>query len=492
MLNIRSIRFRLATWYFFSLTVVLSLLAAGSWYAMRVSLYESIDEVLHSRITGAQHFLAGLGTTSTAELKMVLQQPSNPWIGGAHHQIFDDQDRLVYQTNSMARDLEGLQGPFASSAQIKFITIYPRTSPMRLASQRIEVNGITYTIETAEPLRTVIAELQAHIRYLLMGAPLLLLAATLGGFLISRRALSPVDRIIEDARSISANDLSLRLAVPNVNDELQRLSETLNQMLDRLEATFARTRQFTADASHELRAPMTLIHTAAEFSLRRERSHEDLLHAMQQILRESKHTMRLVDDLMLLARADAKLDAFEPLPVELKALFSEVCQQGRMLASSKGIEVDVTITPGPVSVMGDDASLERLFLILIDNAVKYTPAGGHIRLGLRQESGRAVFAVKDSGIGIAAEDLPRIWGRFWRADKARSREMRGTGLGLAIARTIVERHGATISAQSELGKGSLFEVHLPIGKADDAADVTTSNTQHSHEELAGRGQSARG
>ena len=391
MLNIRSIRFRLATWYFLSLTVILLLVAIGSWYAMRVSLYGSIDEVLNSRIIGAQTFLGGLGTTSAAELKTVLQQPSNPWAGGAHYQIFDHQDQLVYQTGSMARDLEGLQGPFSSSDTVKFVTIYPQNSPVRLASQRVNVKGITFTIETAEPLRTVVAELQTYTRYLLMGAPLLLLAATMGGFLISRRALAPVDRIIEDARSITASDLSRRLAVPNVKDELQRLSETLNQMLDRIEATFSRTRQFTADASHELRAPMTLIHTAAEFSLRRERSHEDLLQALRQILRESKHTMRLVDDLLLLARADSKLDAFEPLPVDLKGLFSEVCQQGRTLASSKGIEVEVTITPEPVVVMGDDASLERLFLILIDNAVKYTPSGGSIWLGLRQESGQGRF-----------------------------------------------------------------------------------------------------
>jgi signal transduction histidine kinase len=408
-----------------------------------------------------------LGTTSTAELKTVLQQPSNPWAGGAHHQIFDDQNRLVYQTGSMARDLGGLEGPFALSDSVKFMTIYPRTFPMRLASQRVMVKGVTLIIETAEPLRTVVDELQTYTQYLLMAAPLMLLAGTMGGFLISRRALAPVDRIIEDARSITASDLSRRLAVSSTKDELQRLSETLNQMLDRIEATFARTRQFTADASHELRAPITLIHTAAEFSLRRERSHEELLQAMRQILRVAKHTARLVDDLLLLARADSNLEVFRPVPLDLKGLFSEVCQQVRTLASSKGIEVEVAIPPEPVVVMGEDGSLERLFLILIDNAVKYTPSGGNIRLGLRKESGQAVFTAKDNGIGIAAEDLPRIWGRFWRADKARSREMGGTGLGLSIARSIVERHGATISVQSQLGKGSIFEVHFPLAQEHD-------------------------
>jgi heavy metal sensor kinase len=483
MLSFRSIRFRLATWYFLSLTVILLLMAAGSWYAMRLSLYESIDEILKSRVTGAQTFLDGLGKTSAAELKTVLQQPSNPWIGGAHHQFFDDQNRLVYQTIGMERDLEGLQGPFASSDTIQFVTIYPGTNPMRLASQRVKVKGVTLTIETAEPLRRVVDELRIYTHYLLMAAPLLLLAATLGGFLMSRRALAPVDHIIEDARSITASNLSQRLAVPRVKDELQRLSETLNQMLDRIEASFANTRQFTADASHELRAPMTLIHTAAEITLRRERSHEELQQALKQIFRESKHTMRLVNDLLLLARADSNRDAFEPLPLDLKGLFSEVCQQGRTLAGSKGIKVDVAITPNPVGVKGDDSSLERLSLILIDNAVKYTPAGGTIWLELRQEADQAILTVKDNGIGIAAEDLPHIYDRFWRADKVRSREMRGTGLGLSIARSIVERHGGTILAQSRLGQGSLFEVRLPLAHVLDSVCIADNNSRNSPEPI---------
>jgi signal transduction histidine kinase len=252
-------------------------------------------------------------------------------------------------------------------------------------------------------------------------------------------------------------------------------------MLDRIEDTFAKNRQFTADASHELRAPMTLIHTAAEVTLRRERSHEDLLQALKQIFRESKHTMRLVDDLLLLARADSNREAFEPLPLNLKGLFSEVCQQGRTLAASKEIEVEVNITPGSVEVKGDDASLERLFLILIDNAVKYTPAGGTIRLELLQEADQAIFAVKDNGIGIAAEDLPHIYDRFWRADKVRSRAMRGIGLGLSIARSIVERHGGTLSAQSELGKGSVFEVRLPVDNTHVNPDIADNDSRNSPE-----------
>jgi two-component system heavy metal sensor histidine kinase CusS len=481
MLNIRSIRFRLAAWYFLSLAIALALVAFGSWYTRRLSLYESSNRSLKGRLMGVQTFLNGLGKISEAELKKVLQQPSSPWGGLAHDQIFDDHNQLIYQTDNMARALDGLKGPFASSDTIQFLTLHPGASPLRLASQRVNVQGVTFIIETADPMGKGLAELQTYTRYLLMGTPLILLAATLGGFLISRRALAPVDRIIEDARSITASNLSQRLAVPRVKDELQRLSETLNQMLDRIEDTFAKNRQFTADASHELRAPMTLIHTAAEVTLRRERSREDLLQALKQIFRESKHTMRLVDDLLLLARADSNRDAFEPLPLNLKGLFIEVCQQGRTLAASKEIEVEVNITPGSVEVKGDDASLERLFLILIDNAVKYTPAGGTIRLELLQEADQAIFAVKDNGIGIAAEDLPHIYDRFWRADKVRSRAMRGIGLGLSIARSIVERHGGTLSAQSELGKGSVFEVRLPVDNTHVNPDIADNDSRNSPE-----------
>jgi signal transduction histidine kinase len=279
---------------------------------------------------------------------------------------------------------------------------------------------------------------------------------------MSRRALAPVDRITRDARLISISNLSRRLEVPRANDELQRLTQTLNQMLDRIDKSVRRIVQFTADASHELRAPLTLIRTAAEFSLRRERKPEELLEAMRKVVRESERTASLVDDLLVLARADSGTDELRLGPVDLSAVAHSVYEQVLTLAKPKLIQVSIDVAEEPVTVQGDEQALSRLFLILLDNAVKYTPERGQIWLDVRSRNSHAQAVIRDTGIGIEGDDLPHIYDRFWRADKVRSRNLGGAGLGLSIALWIVEQHGGEIQARSEMGTGSEFIVRLPL------------------------------
>lgn len=232
-------------------------------------------------------------------------------------------------------------------------------------------------------------------------------------------------------------------------------------MLDRIEHSFRQVRQFTADASHELRAPVTLIHTVAEFSLRRKRSPEELEAGMRTILREAQRNARLIDDLLLLARADSDATAFAPTPMDLAPVFDEAAAQAGVLAAPRGVTVTSNRAPGALRINGDEASLQRLLLILVDNAVKYTPAGGHLTLDARTEGNEIVVAVADSGVGIAEEDIPRVFDRFWRANKARSRELGGSGLGLSIAKDTADRHGARLTVTSQVGRGSTFTLILP-------------------------------
>jgi signal transduction histidine kinase len=236
-------------------------------------------------------------------------------------------------------------------------------------------------------------------------------------------------------------------------------------MLDRIESSFSRIRQFTADASHELRAPLTLIQTAAEFSLRRNRSREELVDAMQKILRGSQRTTQLVNNLLFLARTDGSASPFEPAIVNLTALVADLQDEAFTLAAVRQIAASFTLPGAGVEVAGDEASLSRLLLILIDNAVKYTMPGGKVSIELRSQAEAAVVIVRDTGIGIDKDDLPLIFDRFWRADKVRSREMGGTGLGLSIAKWIVEQHGGTLEVESEPGAGSTFFVTLPRRKS---------------------------
>ena len=280
---------------------------------------------------------------------------------------------------------------------------------------------------------------------------------------MSRRALTPVDDIIHEAQNINSKNLSKRLRVSQSGDELQRLSETLNSMLERLEAAFNRITQFTADASHELRTPLAFMRTTTEVSLRTSHDVSEYREAQLQILDELEKTSDLVEKLMLLARADAGVENLQRRRVNLADSLREACRQGRTLAEAKQVTFEEDIVKTAVIVEGDSDGLRRLFLILIDNAVKYTPEG-LITVSLMSSNEFAIVEVRDTGIGVAAADLPYIFDRFYRADKARSRELGGVGLGLSIARWEAEAHGGSIAVQSTFGKGSVFQVRLPLIK----------------------------
>jgi len=284
---------------------------------------------------------------------------------------------------------------------------------------------------------------------ILSAVPIALLIAAGGGYWLSGRVLRPVDRITREARAITADDLGLRVVVPESRDELRLLAETINAMLDRIESAFRRLVQFTADASHELRSPVALMRTTAEVALRRPRAEGGYREALQQVLAESERLSLMIEDLLLLARSDAGAESLEKKPID---------PAGPLRAALARIErsLQPAIDDGLV-VEANALALQQLFTILLDNAVKYST--DVIDVSLHARNGSAVIQVRDRGIGIAADDLPHVFERFYRADKARSRG--GAGLGLAIARRIAEIHGGTIDVVSEAGAGSTFTVTLP-------------------------------
>jgi heavy metal sensor kinase len=293
----------------------------------------------------------------------------------------------------------------------------------------------------------------------------LLIAASAGGYWISKRALDPVDEISRAAQRISIENLADRLHVPDTGDQLQRLTETLNQMFSRLEASVRRIKQFTADASHELRTPIALIRTTAEVAVqRRNRQANEYLEALDDILEESERTSQVVDSLMLLARADAGKEVLERGLVDASSVSRAAVEQGEKLARIRGLHFSASIPDVPIWVHADAEALRRALLILIDNAAKYTPERGSVRVDLTAHDGFAKLSVSDTGIGIGPADLPHIFDRFWRADKARSRSQGGAGLGLSIAKWIAETHAGSLSVESEAGKGSVFSLHVPLEK----------------------------
>jgi heavy metal sensor kinase len=459
MINPRSLKFRLAAWYFCSVAGICLLAAAGYWIAVREALQQARDQGLLYRMAGLRHFLVDLQQNGDRSVAEGLAEISEL---GDLYQVYDSNGTLIARSSGLARHQSPQRPPRDLGSDIRYETGGTSGFPLRLAWQRVMIGGQMLTLGTADPERKYGSVLTAFTTVLLFSIPLILAAATVCGVWLGRRALVPVARITDDARAISESNLSARLAVPDSRDELQHLSETLNEMLERIERSFTRTQQFTSDASHELRAPMTLIYTAAQYSLRRERSREELLDSMRKILRESHRTAALIDDLLLLARGDAGRETAQMEALDAAALLRETAEEARSIASARDIDVVLQLDTDQLLVKGDDAKLRRLFLILADNAVKYSPAGGSVTIRARAGGSDAVISVTDTGIGIAAGDLPHIFERFWRADRVRSRETGGSGLGLAIARQIADQHGARIHVQSEPGQGSVFTVRLPM------------------------------
>jgi len=334
---------------------------------------------------------------------------------------------------------------------------------LRFYTERISVNGKSYSVQVAAPMNEVFEALDGFRWRLVLTTPLLLIAASAGGFWLSGRALAPVDEISRAAQRISIENLTDRLEVTQTGDQLQRLSETLNAMLARLEASVRRITQFTADASHELRAPVSLIRTTAEVAVqKRDRPASEYLEALDEILEETERTSQVVDSLMLLARADSGKENLERVPVDACAVVNGASEQGEKLARTQRLNFDVSVPDAPVWIQADADALRRALLILLDNAVKYTPEGGAVRIVLDTLDGFAVVSVFDTGLGISKQELLHIFDRFWRADKARSREQGGAGLGLSIAKWIVDIHGGSIQVESEPGKGSTFRLRVTL------------------------------
>lgn len=457
-LNFGSLRVRLTLWYSCALVLVALTLAGASRWALAVSLDHALDQGLRYRLIGLHGFVEENSQQGLDRLATRLRELDTL---GELLQVFGPNGELMAQSYGLARHHVSTHLPPDPGAGMLFRNAGPRWFPVRMATQRIYIDGQPLIIEVADPQGKFHNLLREFYSVLYVALPIVLALAAFGGYWLSNRALAPIDRIIDEAQSLDPANLSARLSVPASGDELQRLPETLNRMLGRVEQSVLQVRRFTADASHELRAPMTLIYTAAEFALRRDRSPDELKDSLRKILREAKRCTELINQLLTLARSDAGSSQVEFVSLDITALLREVVSEASMLASGKGLKVSASLPQSPVCLDVDASSFRRMLLILLDNAVKYTPEGGAITVSLTEDASSALIAIADSGTGIPAEQLPFIFDRFWRADRVRSREAGGTGLGLAIAREIAQSHGAELMVESSVGRGSTFTVRLP-------------------------------
>lgn len=448
------IRVRLTLWYLLVFAIAQACFSIGAALLMERSLNTSAMDELHGQSQEIAQFLGKEPSSVAPErLKADLRREFSDEPEGMWLRIIPSDGAAI----SLTAQMEHIVHPFRDDEQI---TLRADHHYVRFFSTELKEREKHFLIVTGVTVDDAVAAAERFQHGLLLLSPVLLLLAAAGSYWISRKALRPVDDLAQAARGISDSNLSQRLPVAEMGDELSRLAETLNDMLSRIESAFQRIRQFTADASHELRTPLSLIRTEAEIALRRERTTDDYREALQQISTEAARTGGLLESMLALARTDAQRERTKFEQVDCAAMLRELAHDWTPVLDDARIRLMLSIEGTDLLVFTDPSALRRLVVILLDNARKYTPPGGEVTLRGRSADKRIVLEIEDTGLGIAPEHLPHIFDRFYRADASRSRAGGGVGLGLALARRLAELLEAELTVHSEFGRGTCFSATL--------------------------------
>jgi two-component system heavy metal sensor histidine kinase CusS len=455
-----TIRARLTILYF----VVLAASFFAFFWICDFGFQRSIETTVNDASRGNLESIRKVIETSVPQgmpkVQKELAELSSLWANGAIFEVASGDGEWLFRSPRFLSPQFAL--PTIPSTGVSFLTTNLELRQYRIARERVRIDGKTFLIDAAVPTEPFDQALDNFRLIEKEFLPLLVILASLLGYWLGGRALAPVNRIIQSAKEVGVQSLSRRLELPRAKDELQRLTETLNAMLERIESSVKRITQFTADASHDLRTPLSLIRTNAELALRRPRTESEYRATLNRILAASEESVQLIEHLLTLARADAGATQLNLELAPLLPVLQDACQQARLWAQAKGLDFQDSLPTEPLTLRMDACAMERLLLTLLDNAVKYSPAGGKVSLHAYSDESQAIVEIADSGIGIDDSDLPHIFDRFYRADQARSREVPGSGLGLAIARWIADGHKATIEVESSLGNGALFRVRVPL------------------------------
>ena len=462
-----SIRTRLTLWYSAILLAILVFTSAVGYSALSWSLFQDLDASL---LTVGQ-VLGDASLSASArepDIDVLLRELLGPQLYDKFFQLLDPEGRpepgLAQRRGAQPLHLSPLARRNAVRGRRTFETVTGTgRDELRLLTMPIMRSGhVAQIVQVGMSLERARNALRRYLDTLVILIPVGVGLAAAGGAMIARIGLRPVDEMARTARRITAEDLDQRVPLRGTNDELDRLAETLNGMLSRLAAAFVEMRRFTADAAHELRTPLTALRGGIEVSLRTARSAEEYREVLVSSLEEVDRLIKISEDLLLLSRSTAGPETSARVVVDLEPLLLDVLDVGTRLADGTGVNFRVGEV-APAVVKGDELALRRALLNLVENAVKYTPAGGQVELSLARSGDHAVVAVQDTGIGIAPDDAERIFEPFVRLDAARARETGGTGLGLAIARAVAEAHGGTLTVdESTPGAGSRFVLRLPL------------------------------
>jgi signal transduction histidine kinase len=480
----RSLRGTLTWWFTVALTATVLAFGVTISLLQRTANLEALD----ARLGSVADLVAGLlAAEERAATRPLIEEFTNPEVE-MRIGLQDRLDSIPYWVLVLDSSAQAIYGsvelrrltPLAADSlrhrvfavgglRESFDILLGRT-PVRFVARRISRAGPSIrAVAIGEPTRDFDIAPQRLLTSMLLVAPLIVVFAGLIGYLLSTRALRPVGRIIDELEAITdGRSLHRRLPAPHGQaEELARLAAALNSLLARLETSFSALRRFVADASHELKTPLTVMRAGVEHALTDPKTAPEALLPLEETLQGVRHMTELVDALLTLARVDEGRLELHREPVDLDEVLTEVYETAQILGEGAGVDVVLEVPEQPVVVEADRARLRQLVMNLADNAVKYTPPGGKVWISLAATLEAASISVRDTGIGIAPGDVGRVFDRFWRADLARSRtgERPGIGLGLSISKWIAEAHGGSIAATSRPGRGSTFTVTLPRSSA---------------------------
>ena len=491
---VKSIRVRLTLYYSLIVGGTLVGFAVASYFITQENLISSLDRSLYNEVVWLKNFIepeakrvkvkkqrikpkrqaanekksptapikksdeVDVVETDSTEFDQIWNQIYEHTLLSPKKQIIQIRDRnndILYKSGLGKDELLFDDIPFNST---RLVTIWNSSGQqIRLAVSQDQYMKV-YVAYPLNEIWDVLGSLFSIFLYLI---PIAMIISVSGGYFLAVRSLKPVDNITATARAITARNLDQRIAHSGVDDELGRLVSTFNEMITRLQLSFDQIQQFSIDASHELRTPLTIMRGEIELGLRKEQSSDEyrqvLLSAHEEIIRMTT----IIENLLALAKADTGRATHNFQDVWLRPLIQEVYEDSKILAEEKQINVRLAQLDDTL-VLGDPIRIRQLLLNLIDNAIKYTSAQGSIELSLIRGEGIAKISVRDTGIGIPKDEQQKIFDRFYRVDKARSRELGGSGLGLSIVKWITEQHNGKISVESEVGKGTTFTVILPL------------------------------
>lgn len=438
------------------MVVVLAVYASLIFYFVNRNMSEFLDSQLRGNFDWA---LDMMHQAPNGDIKPYEETGENdsPWL-----RILSPTGELRYEAPEAARHPIPGSDRLAAVADEKIVSIATVNPPMRIMSGKAKISGKDSVVQVALPVTPFQQKDGRYFLFLLLlGLPIGIALSGLGGYFLARRALAPVEHMAEQARLITASRLKDRLPVDNPKDEFGQLAMVFNQTLTRLESSFDQMRRFSSDASHELRTPLTAIRSVGEVGLRERRDENEYREIIGSMLEEVDSLSRLVERLLLLSRADSGDATLLSESVDLAALAGEVATHLGVLAEEKrqSIEIESSTTP---HWKGDRLVLRQALINLVDNAIKYTQDGGRIAIRVGQRASAAVIDVIDNGPGIPDDLKSRVFDRFYRVDKSRSRDHGGTGLGLAIAKSAVEVQGGVLSLEPSSGPGSVFRITLPL------------------------------